>query len=217
MNNEILINFVTNTITVNGGAVKLTDSFLTEKTAKYNYILWTYYNGSINAGPDSRNFGTDEYDAIVQPYMDLWEAEKARQEEEASRPPTLAEARATKLAEVMAGYSAAFAPIEAVYPAKERETWAIQLEEARAVLANPEAETPMLSILVSTRGKGETVAAFAAIVMANNAMYRQFAAFITGQQQRMYAEVNALDSPAAITAYEVRYEMPAGMEGYLGG
>ena len=125
----------------------------------------------------------------------------------------LKEAHAAKLAEVMAGYSAAFAPIEAIYPREERETWPIQLEEARAVLADPDAETPMLSIMVAVRGKGETIAEFAGVVMANNTMYRQFAAYITGQQQRMYAEVNALETLEAVTAYEVRYDMPSGLAG----
>ena len=125
------------------------------------------------------------------------------------------EARAVKLAEVMTGYSAAFAPIESIYPVEERETWPVQLEEARAVLADPGADTPMLSILVATRGLGETVQDFALIVMGNNAMYRQFAAFITGQQQRMYREVNELQTTAAIQAYEVVYQMPEGL-GYGG-
>ena len=131
--------------------------------------------------------------------------------------PALEEVRAAKLAEVMAGYSAAFAPIEAIYPREERETWPIQLEEARAVLADPDAETPMLSIMVAVRGKGETIAEFAGVVMANNTMYRQFAAYITGQQQRMYAEVNAMGSMEAVAAYEVRYIMPPELAAYLGG
>lgn len=125
--------------------------------------------------------------------------------------------RKNKLAEVMTGYSAAFAPIETIYPTEERETWPIQLEEARAVLADPTTETPMLSILVALRGLGETVADFAQVVMANNAMYRQFAAFITGQQQRMFREVNALETTVEIRAYVVQYAMPEGIQEYLGG
>ncbi len=50
-------------------------------------------------------------------------------------PPTLEQAVTAKLAEVMRGYNAAFAPVEAVYPAAEREGWAIQEAEARALQA----------------------------------------------------------------------------------
>lgn len=121
------------------------------------------------------------------------------------------EARAAKLADVIQGYKAAFGPIEAAYPTEERETWPIQLEEARAYLADPSADTPMLSIMVAMRGKGESVGDFAGVVMANNAVYRLIAGYLTGQQQRMYAEVNALDTVEAVQAYQVAYTMPDGV------
>lgn len=119
--------------------------------------------------------------------------------------PTLEQVRATKIAEIMRAYDAAFAPIEAVYPAKERESWPIQLEEARAVLADPEAEAPMLSIQAAERGMGEGVAELAQKIVANNARYRVTAGRLTGQQQRMYAEVNALATAEDVAAYVVAY------------
>ena len=139
-----------------------------------------------------------------------YEAMTPEEVAELTKPP-LEATRAEKLAEIMAGYSAAFAPIEAIYPQEERETWPIQLEEARAVLADPGAETPMLSIMVAVRGKGESVAEFARAVMVNNAAYRQLAAYLTGLQQRMYAEVSALTDVDAILAYPVAYAMPEGL------
>ena len=135
--------------------------------------------------------------------------------EHGKMPLSLEEARVAKLAEVMAGYDAAFAPIEAVYPAKERETWTVQLEEARAVLADPSASTPMLNIMIAARGRGESVAEFAQKVMENNTAYRLLAGALTGQQQRMYAEVNALTTTEAVEAYPVAYVMPEGL-GYGG-
>ena len=73
----------------------------------------------------------------------------------------------------------------------------------------------MLTIMVATRGMGETVPDFAQVVMANNTMYRQFAALITGQQQRMYREVNALESAEDIVAYPVAFSLPDWL-GYAG-
>ena len=183
-------------------------------TAPYpvRVLQWKDDSGQLEYEDVSRNilFGEDRYAELVAPFVTLWEAEKARLEKEANRQPTFAEARAAKLAEVITGYSAAFAPIEAVYPAEERETWPIQLEEARAVLADAGAQTPMLSIMVAVRSKGETVADFARIVMANNAVYRQVAGYLTGQQQRMFAEVSVLGTTAEIQAYNVAYAVPEG-------
>ena len=126
-------------------------------------------------------------------------------------PPSLEEARALRLAEVMRKYEAAFIPIELVYPKAEREGWAIQEAEARAALADPQAETPVLSVLAQMRARGETVAELAATVLANAAKWRAVYACLTGQQQRMYGEINGLMAVEDILAYPVAYEMPEGV------
>jgi hypothetical protein len=131
-------------------------------------------------------------------------------------PPTLEEAVTAKLAEVMGRYSSAFAPVEAVYPAAEREGWPVQEAEARAHVADPAADTPVLSALVQLRARGETVAELAQKVLANAAQWRNVYAYLTGQQQRMYAEVTALAAQDGITgadiaAYPVQYAMPEGL------
>ncbi len=165
-------------------------------------------------GPN-RTLAAEDYERVVAPYLALWEAEKKRLEAEtADRPPTLEEAKAAKLAEVMAAYQAAFAPVEAVYPTAEREGWQIQEAEARAVLADPEGapETlaPVLSLLVQIRGRGETVADMAAKVLANAGQWRLLYASLTGQQQKMYADVSALSSLEAVRAYPTAFRMPEG-------
>lgn len=128
---------------------------------------------------------------------------------------TLEEAAAAKLAEIMSGYNAAFAPVESVYPAAEREGWAIQEAEARALLADPAADTPVLAALVQLRARGEAVADLAAKVMGNATTWRMVYAYLTGQQQRMYGEVTGLAAQEGITAediaaYPVEYAMPEG-------
>lgn len=130
-------------------------------------------------------------------------------------PLTLADASTAKLAEVMSGYSAAFAPVESVYPATEREGWAIQEAEARALLADPNADTPVLAALVQFRARGESVADLATKVLDNAATWRMVYAYLTGQQQRMYGEVSTLAvqegiTAADIAAYPVEYVMPEG-------
>jgi hypothetical protein len=127
-------------------------------------------------------------------------------------PPTFAEALAAKLGEVMAGYGAAFADMEKIYPQHEREGWPLQEAEALAVMADPQANTPVLSALVQLRGRGESVVELAAKVLANAASWRMYYAWYTGQQQRMYAEVSALADVAAIQAYQVAYLPPPAQE-----
>lgn len=125
-------------------------------------------------------------------------------------PPTLPEALAAKLAEVMAGYKAAFVEMEKIYPQYEREGWPIQEAEALALKSDPQASTPVLSALVQLRAKGESVADLAAKVLQNATEWRMYYAWYTGQQQRMYAEVSALASVEAVQAYQVQYAPPMG-------
>lgn len=162
----------------------------------------------------NRTLSAGEYTEVVAPYLALWEAEKRRLDTKVERPLSLEEAKAVKLATVMAAYQAAFAPIEAVYPAAEREGWPIQEAEARAVLADlggaPETLAPVLSLLVQIRGRGETVADMAAKVLANAGQWRLLYASLTGQQQKMYADVSALSSVEAVTAYPTTFQVPEG-------
>lgn len=67
------------------------------------------------------------------------------------------------------------------YPAYERESWPVQLQEARDVQANPVAPTPWLDACARQRGmeKAELVAR----VLAKDAGYRQVSGFLTGVRQ----------------------------------
>lgn len=123
--------------------------------------------------------------------------------------PTLEEAKSAKLAEVMTGYSAAFAPVDLVYPPAEREGWAIQESEAVAYMADQKAEVPVLTSLVTLRGKGETILELAQKVLENAIQWRGVYAHYTGQQQRMYSEVAALTLLEDVQSYEVVYTTPA--------
>lgn len=130
--------------------------------------------------------------------------------------PSVEIVRDMKLKEVIDSYEKVFGVINSKYPEYERETWSTQLEEARAVLANNNTETPMLSILVEERKAGESVLEFAQIVINNWMLFRQFSAYMTGQQQRMYKEVNELSTVAELDAYIVEYDIPAVLQQYLG-
>ena len=145
----------------------------------------------------------------------------AMTERPAAPPPTLEEAVESKLAEILSAYEAAFAPVEAKYPAHEREGWPIQLEEARAVAAaGPGAAygdiAPTLTAMLAERGLDESMEDFAALIITNNGVYRGVYAALTGQQQRMYRDVQAMAATPGVTAdeveaYPVKYELPGGL------
>ena len=50
---------------------------------------------------------TQDYDADVAPFVTLWEAEKARLDAEANRPPTLEQAKAAKISEIRVAFAVA--------------------------------------------------------------------------------------------------------------
>ena len=64
-------------------------------------------------------------------------------------------------------------PLSEEYPDVEQKTWPFQLEEARAYQASGnEADAPMLTIM--SAAESDTVANFAAAVIAKNDAYRQW-------------------------------------------
>jgi hypothetical protein len=69
----------------------------------------------------------------------------------------------------------------APYSAEERESWTVQMNEAAAFLADPAADTPMLTAMATSRGI--TVADLASRVWENTTLYRQAAGTILGHQQ----------------------------------
>jgi hypothetical protein len=120
---------------------------------------------------------------------------------------TLEVARQKKIHELFAEYTAAFDFVNTIYPPAEREGWLIQLEEARAYLANNSAVTPTLSLMIMLRGRGENLEEFAHNVIGHNEQYRLFYALLTGQQQRMYADIVALETVEEILDYKIQFQM----------
>lgn len=60
--------------------------------------------------------------------------------------------KAAKFAEIDADFESAISSLTAGWPQHEIQTWGKQEAEARALVANPLAPTPMLSMIASTRG-----------------------------------------------------------------
>ncbi len=125
-----------------------------------------------------------------------------------ARAPSLDDIKAAAVAQAIAALEAAF---ERKWPAYqfarfEKDTWNIQLAEARAYQADPEhAATPWLS---ATLKSGETVAELAAKVLANHQAFKDA---ITGLiLARRTAEARIED---ATTAEEVQQYLTAFIQG----
>lgn len=79
-----------------------------EAPANLHALQWHGGAGEMEWTDDLNQPLTEEdYEADVAPYVALWEAEMARLEAEADRPPTLEEAKAAKLEEIRAAFAAA--------------------------------------------------------------------------------------------------------------
>jgi len=87
------------------------------------------------------------------------------------------------------------------YRPEERETWADQQAEARAHLADPSAETPMLDALAA--GRGISKAELAGKILANANAFKAASGAILGKQQA------ALDALAALPETATREEIDA--------
>lgn len=60
--------------------------------------------------------------------------------------------KAAKFAEIDADFESAVSSLTAGWPQHEIQTWSKQESEARALVAKPDAPTPMLSTIAATRG-----------------------------------------------------------------
>lgn len=122
---------------------------------------------------------------------------------EASPLPTLAEAKAAKLAQIVAGADAALNAVAADYSQGEKLSWPKQEAEAKALLANAEAPAPLLRGIAARRGIVLTT--LRDEVLANVAQYEQVTGYVLGSQQRMSDLVNAATTLEEVDAIVVSY------------
>ena len=199
-----------NLISVNGTPLWFTFS----APANVHAVQW--HNG---AGHVEYNDGTANtlltgagYATVVAPFATRWEAEKARLEaelarleREANRPPTLEEARAAKLAEINAGYSAAMTMLQGGYPPEEVLSWERQAAQARELVQNPDAEATFVRGLAAT--KQIPVEEMCIRILRNAAAWEPMAAMLTGQRQVMEEIASLAETVEGVQAITVAYKV----------
>lgn len=93
---------------------------------------------------------------------------------------------------VNAAFEASIEALKAMvagYAPEERDTWNVQLEEARAIDADPTAPAPFLATRAAARGIDP--ADLAAVVIAKNSEYRAGSGQILGQRDARLADIAA--------------------------
>lgn len=147
-----------------------------------------------------------DYAEDVAPFVTLWEAEKARLDAEANKPPTLDEAKAAKLAEINAACQSTLESLTPTYPERELTTFDKQESEARAYLADPAASTPFLSALAAARGI--ELADLVQRVIAKADAFTSASGYIIGQRQALEDRLDAAETLEDVRAVVVSIIMP---------
>lgn len=105
-------------------------------------------------------------------------------------PKTLQELAAAAMAQVNAEYTRRMGAIADDYPLHERESWPVQLQEARELQSDPDAVTPWIDLCAAQRGM--TREELAGRIVAKDLAYREVSGFLTGVRQKHEDEIAAL-------------------------
>lgn len=138
---------------------------------------------------NAANFPLDDI-AQVQQYIDMWEAAAP------PAPPELspAELKAAAHARINAAYENAVNELTAGYPQNEVQSWAKQETEARAYMADNDAETPWLK--GASLARRINIQTLAAMIISNADAIAPLHGGLTGKRQALRDAIDALgDSP----------------------
>lgn len=148
-----------------------------------------------------------DYTEDVAPFVTLWEAEKARLNAEANRPPTLEEAKAVKLVEIMAGSNAMESAVKSRYSKLEIDSWGVQQTQAETVLSG--GTLPEGALLVAlANANGVSVSDFATRVLANVAQAETVTKAVVSQQQAYELMLKSCITVEEVQAITVNYTLP---------
>lgn len=112
--------------------------------------------------------------------------------------PTIEDLRRAKRAEIESAYWVTIALVTDGYTQEERDSWTKQYLEARAVLADAGAATPLLSAIAAQRAIA--VADLAVLVVEKAELYATIAGAAFGRRRVLLADLDAAQTPDAIDA-----------------
>lgn len=115
-----------------------------------------------------------------------WEARDYNEQELVE---LIEQAKAEALARVNEGYIQAVSALEADYPASERESWHVQVDEARR-LVEGDTDTPWIDAAAQARGIARDE--LAQLIMTQDGQYRAIHGQLTGHRQALRDQIYAL-------------------------
>lgn len=111
------------------------------------------------------------------------------------------------LGELAVEYESRMSVIASSYPPSERESWPVQMQEAQALLADPQATTPWIDAAAQARGLSRQE--LATRIAAKNAAYRVVSGTLTGVRQAIEDQITAAGNNAqALAAIDVTAGWP---------
>lgn len=154
----------------------------------------------INIPPDARDVTPALYEAIMNG-SGKWTSDENGDPVELQPEAvvfTLEQLAKSAIANVNAEYTKRMGAIADAYPLHERESWPVQLQEARMVMDYVDAsvpvpetvQTPWIDQCAAQRGLTRTE--LAARIVAKDAGYRQISGFLSGVRQKHEDEIGAL-------------------------
>ena len=118
-------------------------------------------------------------------------------------------AREQAILAAAAACDAVLAPLASRFSEYETKTWAKQLTEAQALLANPvlpAASYPTIAGITAITG--EDVAEFAAAVLKNDEDWTRVTTYCVGMRQKTVAQIKACGTPKEVAAVDVTIRLP---------
>ena len=122
---------------------------------------------------------------------------------------SIAEQKASKLAEINAAYEDAVSRFVTTYPEIERLTFDKQEAEARAWLADISARTPLIDALAA--GRGMDKAELVRRIIAKAEAFATATGYLTGQRQRFEDLIDAATTAEEVESIVPEYIIPQGL------
>lgn len=162
-------------------------------------------------GPQPAGAIYDELPVAQEGHTRIWRGEWV-QVLDADVPPATApkvvSADALRLA-LTSEYERRMQAIAAGYPTSERESWPVQTQEAKALLADANAQTPWIDAAATARNIDRIE--IANRIVAKDAQYRVFSGTLSGVRQRIEDAIDAAgEDAAALQAIDVTAGWPEG-------
>lgn len=167
-------------------------------------------NGQIEFTTPDGGISTAPATALeVQPYVEAWQAEKARLDAEVVTPPTLltlVEAKAAKQAAIRDAHNIFLLERGVEYSDMERQTWDSQRTESQALLADPQAAAPLVRAIANARSMD--VLELAQRIQVNTQAWSVLAGHATGQRLAFQDALEACTTVEQIEAISITFTTP---------